>query len=856
MTIRWGLHDVTDMLVILFLFLLQATSVQSYATTNPDGFLVFLTTKGVSIAEGNGQDIHYGDENFHLPEQRQGCAVDHNDQILFFTSPDEDMTPLGIRWNLWKFIFVADPNTPIKPEKVASIKTSKQDIRGVAVDSHGHNVYVSFEQAGSSPAMRILKLEDYDVLGRTISRQDAQFTDGLDITPGEGGQLVIILHSIYVIYRDSAGAVVVSEASMDNPAGGWKTVLSISGVIPAGEMIGDMVGSDHDEKLYISTNSGTWLGKMYIVDLQTGAPAVVLEDRVQEFGTLSRPAITMLGKSKPNEYATIDPVKSYSLWVCEFTGVCDKTKQQVRAPPTYGLGPVCFSEAIREKTPAPPTQTPTDAPATPEPSLMATVVPTTVPGETLAPGNTLSPISTAPIEETVVPFTAVPDAVCGTFTVRDRCVSVRGCEFVSDAMSEQLGDTVDTDDTTNAHYRGKCVPWGSLCPGKSEAHCAILSACFYDAASGTCLVSSDCPNREGQTKCNEDAMQCKWDVANHRCIENVTLPEPEDDNTMMLLFIALGATACVYITACCLFFFCIKRVEKVADEFDGNKKRKKWYQEARDEQAEEQQREKDAEIALVEFDKKAPEESPRVKMINAHLLKLNEFDCSEPRLNHDDIFTPPPDEPDTDSNGSDVHHDAPFPPSALHDNQNHHHNHGNDLEDGPLAPPGFEPLPATEKEIALLQQIHQKRSDIDIAAAKSMKSIPKSEDKLKENLMGDEEGSVRGGGRGAPASKRGSRSFGRNGSQSPASTNGSRRVTGTGRSFGADPVAEWCQDVVSADLPDSVSSQGAFSGHSKRGRESPMSPAFSAISSTRHQSSKLCSDLSKDGLASSAHFNV
>ena len=292
----------------------------------------------------------------------------------------------------------------------------------------------------------------------------------------------------------------------------------------------------------------------------------------------------------------------------------------------HGLGPIRWAkrvvlDSLAPETEAPP-GTPTDAPPTDEPAAAATPAPpgaataTAVaePTKTAAAGAATATAAAAGATETAavaaaaatatlvddatpVPDvdnattaapnaggTPVPEAVCTAERLRPGCVEHEGCEFVSNHELALLSLPLAPPDPAlpSSVLNGNCVVFGSMCDElRSEAECKVLTSCFWNPGTTTCLVSSYCSRRVTTTLCAEDTYQCRWDAGvGIGCTVDLHVPVSGDESRQSLLMVALIAMGGM----CCLLI-CLAILATRVKQYAGSGERKKWYQEARIESA-------------------------------------------------------------------------------------------------------------------------------------------------------------------------------------------------------------------------------------------------------------------------------
>ena len=684
-----------------------------------DGFLVYLTESGVHRADPQyGNSIHYGDE-VHLPPERMGCSVDRLHQALFYTAT----TDSPLRWTIWRFNFLLNPSSASPHIKVADVKTSRQQIRSIAVNDHTRDIFVVVPQLPST--LWVLKLTDYDVPGQTISRQDHSFATPLESTLS-GGSLVLFEKKLFILHSDADGKPRISYIeNVDNPTD-WKILPKFPGPIPADAKLGDMIGSEVDSKLYVTVDVGVWMGSLYIFDAKGEKDPIVYTERIHRFGDQNRPSLLSLGDiegifSSCNVPETLS--KGYEMLTCHYTGPCEESNKVIVAPSDGPIGPVCWSPPIHEVTDAPDTGPPTPSPPTlvpPDTVSPPTIQPSVAPGETAVPiAATVPPESPAPTAiPTEAPPTGVPAVPCSEMTTRDGCTARIGCDWISDVERKVLGETVDDTDPTSPFYRGVCTEWGERCGSVDERGCQVIKSCFWTGT--TCLVSSYCNRIEGRAKCGEDPTQCKWDETAHYCATAVEEAEPTEDNTLMLLYIVLACVGFVCLCASCIGF-CLFRAKKVGDEFDGRTVREKWFKEA-DKEEMQKKKEEEQQKETEEEARDAAAKKARESQIAKHQRVLNNFDLNEAHhLQRDDVYTPPP--PEVESDDSDIAADYTDTTKVFHRKKDDEFELDKDDE---------EIVARTKKELRLMAAIQKKRTDIEKEQAKP---VEKKEDRREAALL-------------------------------------------------------------------------------------------------------------------------
>eukprot|EP00754_Rhynchopus_humris_P021462 Rhum_TRINITY_DN14746_c7_g1::Rhum_TRINITY_DN14746_c7_g1_i1::g.115201::m.115201 len=291
----------------------------------------------------------------------------------------------------------------------------------------------------------------------------------------------------------------------------------------------------------------------------------------------------------------------------------------------HGLGPIRWAKRVELDSLAPETEappgTPTDAPPTDEPAAADTPAPgaatatavveatetavadaaatataavaadaTKTAAADAAATATLvddaTPVPDADNATTAAPggATPVPDAVCTAERLRPGCVEHEGCEFVTNHELALLSLPLAPPDPAlpSSVLNGNCVVFGSMCDTlRSESECKVLTSCFWNPGTTTCLVSSYCSRRVTTALCAEDTYQCRWDEGvGVGCTVDLHVPAAGDESRQSLLMVALIAMGAI----CCLLI-CLAVLATRVKKYAGGGERKKWYQEARIESA-------------------------------------------------------------------------------------------------------------------------------------------------------------------------------------------------------------------------------------------------------------------------------
>eukprot|EP01061_Rhynchopus_euleeides_P005504 TRINITY_DN1473_c0_g1_i6.p1 TRINITY_DN1473_c0_g1~~TRINITY_DN1473_c0_g1_i6.p1 ORF type:complete len:745 (+),score=203.59 TRINITY_DN1473_c0_g1_i6:385-2619(+) len=398
----------------------EVVSAADYGT----GFMAFLKKDGIFQADlEHGFETHYGSDaglsEANKMGERQGCAIDHQTQILFYATPDDVSVS---KWRVWAFTFLKDANLPQMPEVIAKIAVGTTTVLGIAVDQEKKDLYISYYGRGG---VQVLKMENYDSKGQSLTRK-SEFAPGVKAVQGEGGSIVIIGRKIYLAYsNDGTSAKSIAVNDLDSPSPGWSKLSDFEGVITGG-FLGDMVYSKADAKLYVSSSDGSFPGVLHVVDPAGGAPQAfpgVVEDFLSVNG--NRPMISAVG-DVPGVLATTKGGTTLSQsYLLTLADTSDRHELAAAGPSTGPFGPICWSGAITPKTEAPPTPEPaistvpdtpvpgTPAPDTPAPPPGTTSTPETpAPDATIAPGATKVPDTPSPpvvsTDAPVLPATALP----------------------------------------------------------------------------------------------------------------------------------------------------------------------------------------------------------------------------------------------------------------------------------------------------------------------------------------------------------------------------------------------------------------------------------------------------------------
>eukprot|EP01061_Rhynchopus_euleeides_P005502 TRINITY_DN1473_c0_g1_i4.p1 TRINITY_DN1473_c0_g1~~TRINITY_DN1473_c0_g1_i4.p1 ORF type:complete len:770 (+),score=215.43 TRINITY_DN1473_c0_g1_i4:385-2694(+) len=386
----------------------EVVSAADYGT----GFMAFLKKDGIFQADlEHGFETHYGSDaglsEANKMGERQGCAIDHQTQILFYATPDDVSVS---KWRVWAFTFLKDANLPQMPEVIAKIAVGTTTVLGIAVDQEKKDLYISYYGRGG---VQVLKMENYDSKGQSLTRK-SEFAPGVKAVQGEGGSIVIIGRKIYLAYsNDGTSAKSIAVNDLDSPSPGWSKLSDFEGVITGG-FLGDMVYSKADAKLYVSSSDGSFPGVLHVVDPAGGAPQAfpgVVEDFLSVNG--NRPMISAVG-DKPGVLATTKGGRTLTeSFLMTVADTSDRHKVAGAGPSTGPFGPICWSGAITPKTDAPPTPEPAAsvAPDTPVPE---TPVPDT---PAPPPGTTTAPETPAPPGTTTVPETPSPPGPPGVTTM-------------------------------------------------------------------------------------------------------------------------------------------------------------------------------------------------------------------------------------------------------------------------------------------------------------------------------------------------------------------------------------------------------------------------------------------------------
>ena len=412
-----------------------------------EGFMVFLNKDGVNRAElDKNVQVHFGDHielsTDNQLGERHGCAIDHHAQILFYTTKDPDSTKLLI----WSFLFHEDPNFPEAPVAIAKMSNGG-DIQGLAVDDRNRNIYISYMDAGKG-MVRILKLEDYAITGQSLTKSKNQFGTVACTAGLGGGSIVIIDNIIYVLYMNPAGNAEVAKNDLDAPSDTWE-VLSQFSVTTQPLLVGEMVLSDADGKLFISISDGTFPADLHVLDPTSGGADTVHKGIVESFVQGNRPHISSVG-DLPGVLATTDSSKSDR--AAAYVRLLDGSEDHkiAEAGPSSGpFGPLCWSDPINSKTDPPPTPMPISAAPTEEPATDMTTDAPVVDMSTFPPGvpetdAPVVPVTDAPVDsttgvpnkETPAPAgpTLVPGETLAPYTVIPQVLVAAPAEEDSDSM--------------------------------------------------------------------------------------------------------------------------------------------------------------------------------------------------------------------------------------------------------------------------------------------------------------------------------------------------------------------------------------------------------------------------------------
>ena len=191
-----------------------------------------------------------------LPLDRQGCAADSSEGLIFYTTREAGKDPVLYSYEVGHY------GTPPPPQKLATIKVGKGRIAGLAIDITKGNLFVSYvDTAKGSFSVLMHKTYRDTTSVRTLTSADEVFamSGGTD----SGGSVVIVQRDLYMLHPATAGAT-VSKHDLDDTSASWEELAFLAGKLP-GEPLG-MSGSE--TTLFVtSVQLATYPGDLHRIDL-------------------------------------------------------------------------------------------------------------------------------------------------------------------------------------------------------------------------------------------------------------------------------------------------------------------------------------------------------------------------------------------------------------------------------------------------------------------------------------------------------------------------------------------------------------------------------------------------------------